>query len=66
MRFGDSPHAGGAGQGQGREGSAAPLPDAAETSKIPRTDTRQGQGSSANPEAVPEPYRDAVKRFLTH
>jgi hypothetical protein len=66
MRFGDNPAASAGGKGEGRQGSGAPLPDAAESGSIPLTDSRQGQSSSANPEAVPEPYREAVKRFLTH
>lgn len=66
MRFGDNRPGGASGKGEGRQGSAAPLPSASESSAIPLTDARQGQGSSAIPEAVPEPYRDAVKRFLTH
>ena len=42
-----------------------PLPDTAEHGTIKPTETRHGQSSTATPEAVPEPYREAVKRYLT-
>lgn len=65
MRFGQAPSGGTGGKGDGSQGSDVPLPNVAESSAIPQTDSRQGQSSSANPENIPEPYREAVKRFLT-
>ena len=65
MRFGDGPSASAAGKGEGQGGAAAPLPDTAEHGTLKPTGSRQGQSSTANPESIPEPYREAVKRFLT-
>lgn len=65
MRFGDGPSASGGGNGDGKTGAAPPLPQTAESGAIKPTETRQGQSSTANPESIPEPYREAVKRFLT-
>lgn len=65
MRFGDGPSASGSGKGDGKGGTATPLPDTAEQGTMKPTDSRQGRSSTANPEAIPETYREAVKRFLT-
>jgi hypothetical protein len=65
MRFGDGPSASAAGKGGGKGAAATPLPDTAEHGTLKPTDSRQGKSSSANPESIPEPYREAVKRFLT-
>lgn len=65
MRFGDGPTAAGSGKGDGKGGTTLPLPDTAEHGTIKPTDSRQGKSSTANPESIPEPYREAVKRFLT-
>jgi hypothetical protein len=42
-----------------------PLPESAESGSIRPTDTRQGESSGIAPESIPEPYRDAVKRYFT-
>jgi hypothetical protein len=59
-----SPHGGGK-NGDGKTPATQPLPETAETGTIKPTDTRHGQSSAVSPEAIPEPYREAVKRFLT-
>ena len=51
--------------GKGRTGSVAPLPETAESGTIKPTGDRKGESSSLSPESIPEPYREAVKRFFT-
>lgn len=53
------------GDGKGRTGAVAPLPETAEAGTIRPTETRQGESSTISPESIPESYREAVKRFLT-
>ena len=53
------------GGGNGRLGPVAPLPETAESGNIPQTGTRAGESTTLAPEAIPEAYREAVKRFLT-
>lgn len=53
------------GTGNGRPGAVAPLPETAETGILPSTENRQGTNPTLSPESVPEPYREAVKRFFT-
>lgn len=53
------------GDGKGRTGPVAPLPETAESGQIRPTETRQGESSTLSPESIPESYREAVKRFLT-
>lgn len=63
LRFSD---AGGGKGGRGGEGRAtSPLPGNAESGSIRPDETRDGEAPAADPETIPEPYRDAVKRFLT-
>jgi hypothetical protein len=49
----------------GKTGEPPPLPQTAETSNLHPDVTRKGQAGSPTPEAIPESYRDAVKKFLT-
>ena len=65
MQFSTPSPNGGGKNGEGKTPGAQPLPQTAETGTIKPTDTRQGQSSAVSPEAIPEPYREAVKRFLT-
>jgi hypothetical protein len=51
--------------GNGGSGQVAPLPETAESGSIPQTSTRPGESTTLAPEAIPEAYREAVKRFLT-
>lgn len=51
--------------GKGKTGPVAPLPETAETGTIRPTGDRKGESSTLSPESVPEPYREAVKRFFT-
>lgn len=53
------------GDGKGVPGQVAPLPETAEAGRIKPAETRQGESSTLSPESVPEPYREAVKRFFT-
>lgn len=64
MRFRDQPNGGGRSRGESEGGNATILPDTAERSNITPNETRGGQSTTAGPETIPEPYRDAVKRFL--
>lgn len=59
-----SPQAGQAG-GKANPDASPPLPENTETGVIPPTQPRNTQSDAATPDAIPEPYRDAVKRFLT-
>lgn len=55
-----------AGGGSGGTGAAkSGVPPTTGKGSIQPGGERQGQSSTATPEAVPENYRDAVKRFLT-
>lgn len=57
-----------AGQGGGGEGDSArpvPLPESAESGKLRPEETREGQSSNVSPESIPEPYREAVRRYFT-
>ena len=65
LQFSDPSNSGGGRNGEGRTTPVQPLPDTAESGTIKPTDTRQGQSSTVSPESIPEPYREAVKRFLT-
>jgi hypothetical protein len=58
-------NAGGKSGGDGPGTAAPPLPESAETSILPTDPTRSGQATLPSPESIPEPYRDAVKKFLT-
>jgi hypothetical protein len=53
------------GDGQGTPGQVARLPETAESGSMRPTETRQGESSTLSPESIPEPYREAVKRFFT-
>ncbi len=53
------------GNGAGQTGPVAPLPENAEAGTIKPTETRQGESSTLSPESIPEPYREAVKRYFT-
>ncbi len=53
------------GNGNGTGGTIAPLPETAEAGSLKPTETRQGKSSTLSPESIPEPYREAVKRFFT-
>jgi hypothetical protein len=53
------------GNGEGRTGPVPPLPETAESGTITPPPTRSGDASSHSPESIPEPYRDAVKRYFT-
>lgn len=65
MQFSSPTPNGGGSNGEATPPGSQPLPETAETGTIKPTDTRQGQSSAISPEAIPEPYREAVKRFLT-
>jgi hypothetical protein len=64
MQFGHAPGSGGEG-GDGPAAGAAPLPESAESGTLPPTDTRQTSSSAPDPESIPEPYRESVRKFLT-
>ncbi len=51
--------------GKGAGAKAGPLPAEAGAGMLKSTGTRQGESSSVPPESVPEPYREAVKRYFT-
>ena len=55
----------GKGGGQGKTGPVPPLPNTAESATLKTTPNRQGEATTPTPEAIPEPYREAVKKFLT-
>ncbi len=65
MQFSTPSPTGGGKNGDGTPPGSQTLPETAETGTIKPTDTRRGQASAVSPEAIPEPYREAVKRFLT-
>jgi hypothetical protein len=64
MEFSNDLLAGG-GQSQSEKGTTKPLPQNAEHGTMKSESPRLGQSTTATPEAVPEPYRDAVKQYLT-
>lgn len=65
LDFGASPVPG-RGRGEGKPPPPAPpLPQTAETGRIEPPADRAGQSAAPAPESIPEPYRDAVKKFLT-
>lgn len=64
-QFSDPSNSGGGRNDEGKTAPLQPLPDTAESGTIKPTETRQGQSSTVSPESIPEPYREAVKRFLT-
>jgi hypothetical protein len=53
------------GGGEGKAGAVAPLPENAEAGTLKPTETRQGESATFSPESIPEPYREAVKRYFT-
>jgi hypothetical protein len=55
----------GGADGKGRTGQAPPLPETAESGNLNPPATRTGEASVLSPESIPEPYRDAVKRYFT-
>ena len=56
----------GSGGGEGDTARTPPLPDTAESSTLDTPATRDGGDATAlTPESIPEPYRDAVKRYFT-
>ena len=57
------PSKGGDGKSAGKDHK--PLPTTAEAGRLKSTETRQGESPSIAPESVPEPYREAVKRYFT-
>lgn len=65
LRFSDAPNAGGSRSGEGKTAQIQPLPDTAEAGVLKPTESRNGNASAVTPESIPEPYREAVKRFLT-
>ena len=66
LQFDDPASAAGGGRnGDGKTPPVRPLPATAENGTFKPTETRQGQSSTTTPDAIPEPYREAVKRFLT-
>ncbi len=60
-----SPSTADGGNGDGITRPVQPLPDTAESGTLKPTDTRHGQSTTTTPDAIPETYRDAVKKFLT-
>ena len=65
LQFGDAPGSSPGGNGkQGRQ-ATTPLPDTAESATLKPTETRHGQATTTTPDTIPEPYREAVKKFLT-
>ncbi len=65
LQFDDSPGGGDGRNGDGKTAPVHPLPSTAENGVLKPTEIRQGQSSTSTPDAIPEPYREAVKRFLT-
>lgn len=65
MQFDPPSAAAGRGGGDGESGRAPPLPESAESGTLRPEESRQGQSSNVSPESIPEPYRDAVKRYFT-
>jgi hypothetical protein len=64
LRF-DAQAPSGGGGGQGGTGAAPPLPESAESGTLDAPATRDGQATTLSPESIPEPYRDAVKKYFT-
>ncbi|MEI6676538.1 MAG: hypothetical protein WCO57_15315 [Verrucomicrobiota bacterium] len=65
LQFADAPAAGGGGKGEGQTAAVQALPTTAEAGILKPTETRHGQATTPTPDAIPEPYREAVKKFLT-
>jgi len=65
LQFSDTPAAGGGGKGNGKTAPVPELPTTAEAGTLKPTATGHGQSTTTTPEAIPEPYRAAVKKFLT-
>ena len=66
LQFDDAASSAGGGRnGDGKTPPVHPLPTTAEHGTLKPTETRQGQSTTTTPDAIPEPYREAVKRFLT-
>jgi len=65
MQFDPLSSQSGAGNGEGGTARPAPLPETAESGSIRPTETGRGESSGISPENIPEPYRDAVKRYFT-
>ncbi|MEI6656245.1 MAG: hypothetical protein WCP45_15895 [Verrucomicrobiota bacterium] len=65
LQFAEAPAAGGGGKGEGKTAAVQPLPTTAEAGILKPTETRHGQSTTPTPDAIPEPYREAVKKFLT-
>ena len=65
LQFASPSNSSGGGNGDGKSTPVQPLPDTAESGTFKPTDLRQGQSTTTTPEVVPEPYREAVKKFLT-
>ncbi|MCX6878862.1 MAG: hypothetical protein NTW21_34380 [Verrucomicrobia bacterium] len=65
LQFSDAAPAGSGRNGEGQTRPVQPLPATAEVGTLKPTTTRQGQATTATPEAIPEPYRQAVRKFLT-
>ncbi len=65
LQFEPAPGLADGGNGNGRTGPIPPLPETAETGTLENSGDRHGKSSSVSPESIPEPYREAVKRFFT-
>ncbi len=65
LQFEPAPGLGDSGNGNGRTGPIPPLPETAETGTLENSGDRHGKSSTVSPESIPEPYREAVKRFFT-
>ena len=65
LQFAEPPSAGGGRNGGDQSAAPPALPSTAESGTLKPTVTRQGQSTTTTPETVPEPYREAVKKFLT-
>lgn len=56
---------GGTADGKGVSGKANPLAQAAETESMAPTESPLETKTAPNPQSVPEPYREAVKKYFT-
>ena len=65
LQFEPAPGLADGGNGNGRTGPIPPLPETAETGTLENSGDRHGKSSSVSLESIPEPYREAVKRFFT-
>ncbi|MFU8894662.1 MAG: hypothetical protein ACNA8L_13660 [Luteolibacter sp.] len=65
LRFDPLATQSGAGGGDGGTGAAPPLPETAETGTIDSPAIRDGEATTLSPESIPEPYREAVKKYFT-